>query len=167
MKAHFSFGKSGIGVRPLNGKDVQIGDEVEVAGFVVTNGGSASLEDAITRILATDRPREALELSPLQARNSDTTARLVTMKVRLLEHVQQKDRELLTVAALGTTVSVELRSTNQVGRLAALKTDSVLRLTGIWLGPQTDGSGARYRLLLRDAADARVLRWPTWWTPKG
>jgi PAS domain S-box-containing protein len=159
-------GRRGIEVRPAAGTDVRAGHELEVAGFVVPKERSAILEDAVFRKLATDLPVKPLAISALQARNRETEARLVTLEARLLEHAQEKERELFTVAALGTTFTVELRTTNHVGPLAAVKPDSVLRLTGIWLGPHTGVPDGRYRLLLRNDADARVLYWRTWWTPR-
>jgi PAS domain S-box-containing protein len=159
-------GERGIEVRPSAGTDVRAGDELEAAGFAVRKQRSASLEDAVLRKLGTGLPVEALALRPLQARRQHAEARLVSLEARLLEHRQQKECELLIVAALGTTLTAELRTTNRVGPLAALKPDCVLRLTGIWLRPPADAPDATYRLLLRSAADARVLHWPAWWTPK-
>ncbi|MGO8696704.1 MAG: two-component system sensor histidine kinase NtrB [Limisphaerales bacterium] len=159
-------GQRGIEVRPCPGVDVRTGDDLEVAAYIVPNGHGALLEDAIVRKLGTSLPLEPLALSLQQARNRETEARLVTLEARLLDHVQQQECEFLTVAALGTTFTAELRTTNRAGTLTAFQPDSVLRLTGIWLGRQGDDPDSRYRLRLRDAADARLLHSPSWWTSK-
>jgi len=159
-------GQRGIEVRSSAATEAQAGDKLEVGGFVVSSERSVLLEDAVVRKLGRESALEPLALSPQQAMNPGMEARLVTLEGRLLEHVQQKERDLLAVAALGTTLTAELRTTNQASGLAALPTNSILQLTGIWLGPQGGDLGPGYRLLLRSADDARLLHLPSWWTPK-
>jgi PAS domain S-box-containing protein len=159
-------GRRGIEVRTSAVTEARVGDELEVAGFVVPKGRSARLEDAAVRKLGTNLALRPLALSPQQAKAPEIEGRLVTLEARLLEHVQQPEREFLRVAALGTTLTAELRMTNRVGPMAALQTNSILQLTGIWLGPQCGDPDPRYRLLLRGADDAKLLHLPSWWTPK-
>ena len=140
-------GKRGIEVTTSIPREVRIGDELEVTGFVIPNERSAILEDAVVRKLATDVAIKPLPLSPLQARNREADGRLVTMEARLLEHIQQKECELLTVATLGTTLTAELRTTNQVGPLAALKLDSLLQLTARDCPEKPDGPARAGRMI--------------------
>jgi PAS domain S-box-containing protein len=145
--------------------DLKAGDEIEAAGFLATDGLNRVLEDTVFRRLSRERPISPTVIQLGMTNHDAMCSRLVTLTAPLLEYSRQSDHETLTVGKLPHLVVAELANTNRASALISVPVNSVLQLTGVWLGPENPTPGSNPRLLLRSSADIRVLRLPSWWTP--
>jgi PAS domain S-box-containing protein len=157
-------GPGAVAVRTDSLPDARVGDEVEVAGFLSRFERPACVEDSVVRRLNRDVPVTPRWSSMGDLQNADLCGQLVTVEGLLVDHVRHPERDVLTLEAANTLVSAELADTNELQRLTILKPESLLRLTGILLPPPQASEGLKPCLLLRSAADVKVLRLPTWWT---
>ena len=163
---------------------LQPGDRVEAAGFVELVRYFAEVRDAVFRPLGTAPLPTPLRISVpelLAGMTRDTLVdadvfdgRLVRLPGRLLkvDAGGGKDHRLIFDCA-GRTVLALLDGSVPEAALRAFPLGSEIDVTGVavvnlgtsW--PSTPFTGARdFQLLLRDTADLRVLRAPSWWTPE-
>ena len=164
------------------------GQRVEVAGFVELTRYFAEVRDAVFRPLGTalvpepipatveqlvaDVPKDAVSAS------DDFDGRLVRLPGLLLKVDAGRDGDFrLLLDCAGSTVVGLLGRDTPPGVLARFQPGSQVEVTGIvvlnlvnlfggtW--PATLAADTRdLHLLLRDAADLRILRTPSWWTPE-
>ena len=163
--------------------ELVLGDRVEVSGFVDVMGNFAELNNAAVRKLGRGDPPAPLEPTlqeiysashPTQAPaflHEDYYGRLVAMRGRLdlVERPDANTRRLLFTCE-GQSIAAMLVGP-QVGLLDDLRLGSEIRASGLCLvqfsaerptpvSPKPSGVS----LLLRSAADVRVLRAASWWT---
>ena len=144
--------------------EAQVGDEVEVAGFIALTEQLTCVEDAVVRRLRRGVPVIPMAVQAHAPRDGALNGRLVMVEGKLMDYSRQPDHDLLTVLFSDGLLKAELVNTNPVRQLAGLRPESGLRLTGIWLEPDRGQGIPNHRLLLRSAAEVRVLYPPTWWT---
>lgn len=157
------------------------GDVVEAAGFFQMDNFRAEMTNAAFRVVGYQapprplpiRPRDAFRFSPgtAYAHSPDVDDRLVTLRGRLVGVERMAGMPpVLNLEASGHFF-VAAFATSHPRAAAGLRPGSLLDVTGIlaityanppdamdWMRPTA------VRVLLRDAADIRVIRAASWWT---
>ncbi|MFM9026321.1 MAG: ATP-binding protein [Planctomycetaceae bacterium] len=171
------------------GMPFQPGDRVEVAGFPDMTTGVGAVTSAIARRLSHGTPPPPLRIQPgdivrVNAEHSQvgSVARpgsydgcLIRCGGRLEAINQGDDGTLLTLTENGTAFTARVTE-RETADAKPFVLGSELEITGIVRAerrPAGDTESERgstslsqVGLLVRDRADIRVVRLPTWWTPR-
>jgi signal transduction histidine kinase len=135
------------------------GDLLDVVGFPRPDGFAPVLEDASFRILSRNPPPGPLQATASDLLSGRRNAHLVHIEGSVIDVVRAAPRVTILVDASGSIISAGLASDTTSPLLGALETGSRVRLTGV-VGPSS-----AQRLLLRSAADIRLIAPAPFWNP--
>jgi signal transduction histidine kinase len=158
-------GRSGVKFVPANGIDAEVGDMVDVAGFLELGGASPVLREAIIRTTAhVEMPAPKL-LKPEDLLRDEHDSTYVKVEGILLGVSEQPDKVVLELQNGLRRFIAELTGEFDV---KAWVPGSRLELTGVYIGQggnQVLGQPINaFQLLLNSDADIAVLSKPPWWT---
>ncbi len=163
-------GATGLQIHTTETQALASGDQVEVLGFPALGTYSAILEDAVFRRTGrVDDPRP-VNATPEQMLRGEWDASLVAVRGVLLESIRQHGAQSLVMQAGDIIFHARLGATgSEAPELPAA--GSLLELTGICVVAETTVVGARlspsmFAVLLRSAADIRIVQAPSWWTAR-
>jgi diguanylate cyclase (GGDEF)-like protein len=160
-------GDYGLFIRTLQGRDLQIGDLVDIAGFASMGEYTPVLEDVVYRKLGTGSAPGPVAVTAEQLFKGDADARLVTVQAELLKQTRTLQEHTLLLTANDRTFSAVLAGKSSSESVESIAEGSVLELTGtcfVEVYPNKTPKGVQ--LLLRSPADITVLRRPSWWTTR-
>jgi signal transduction histidine kinase len=179
-------GANGVAVKPQSAETVRPGDRIEAAGFIDTSGRVAGLEQAFVKRLAPGPSPEPLVVAPDEivsvneaaadsgqmAYPGDYDGCLVRFTGELVEARSTADGGMLLVHAGDSSVTA-MAQPDDFTRLKKLPPGATLDLVGIvrteWSrlpGDQFSHPLRRLGLIVRSAADVRLVRAPPWWTAR-
>jgi PAS domain S-box-containing protein len=162
-------GTGGTRVQLLRPEAVRLGDTVEVVGFPSSNDGMIGFSDAQLRVLHSGHPLAPAEIDSIE-KILFTRAyenQLVRLKGRLLESILPNVRPQLMLGNGASMFVAMLEQTGSNKPMPKLEPGSLLELTGICImQPGEEKSPNRFRILLRNPGDIRVVQRPNWWTPR-
>jgi signal transduction histidine kinase len=179
-------GPVGVRVATASAEPLTPGDRVEAAGFIDRAGRVAGLRHAVVRRLGPGPPPQpiavfaddivAVNLRAARERSSAVPADyencLVTFPATLVERQSTHDGGALRLTAGSTSVTARL-SEAAFRDVRWIMPGSEVALTGIvhteWSAPAADGFSRpldRLALDVRSAADVRLVRPASWWTPR-
>lgn len=179
---HLQDGAGGIVVKTDSREPFAAGDSVAVAGFPDFSGPVAGLKHALVRRLGSGPAPEPRRISPDEivaanmqssrtrriAEPGDFIGCLVRHAATLVEARSTATGGELLLRA-GNALETARLSRDDFARLAWLAPGSDLDVTGIvepgW-GRDPQAPPDRVGLLVRSAADVRLVRPPSWWTPR-
>jgi signal transduction histidine kinase len=179
---HLQDGAGGIVVKTDSREPVAAGDRVAVAGFPDFSGPVAGLKHALVRRIGSGPAPEPRSVEPdaivaanMQAHSvrkiaapGDYVGCLVRHPATLVEARATETSGELLLRAGSSLVTARLRGAD-FPRLAKLAPGSELDVTGIvepgW-SREPQAVPDRIGLLVRSAADVRLVRSPPWWTPR-
>ncbi len=146
------------------------GTLVDVVGFPQLGEYRPRLEDASVRTLAPAPPPAApapRAVRPEEALRGELDGELVTLEGRLVELLRTEGERRLVLQSPLCVFEAVLPSAAGGEALDTLRAQSRLAVTGIAV---VHGDAARVpqsvQVLLRDAADVRVVAGAPWWTPR-
>ena len=165
------------------------GDVAEVSGFVSTAAPVASVIEAVARKVGVAPPPEPVAIEPATISLLNLAARARFEAAEPGDYYGCLIRFPATVVDVRTTrVGGEiLLHTEEMGLSAMADVLGFATLRKLPVGAQVDVTGivqpevaatddpmatrqgvadSRVQILLRSAADIRVVRWPSWWTPR-
>ncbi len=156
----------GVRVEDSAGLAANVGDTVEVSGYVKPTLYSAIFKDDTVRLLWSGTPVPPISVTPIQAASGSYDARFIEVQGHL--------SNVVTDAA--GHVELEIREDSQSFKailknapkryLRELQPGSYLRLRGVCvLDRQYTQATTAFALLLRSEDDVQVLAGPPWWTP--
>jgi PAS domain S-box-containing protein len=165
--AYISDGKTGLRIDTRQQIALKPGDHVDVVGFPRLSDFTLALEDALCRRNGSGLPPTPIPVTADQILRGDYDSLLVSIDGRLLEKSVFPGKQTL-VLKTGTTIfdaSIGQPETDPV--LVSLRSDSVLRLTGVCLVKQ-DGNGHNlsFQISLRSRDDIVITQLPPWWTAR-
>jgi signal transduction histidine kinase len=180
-------GVTGIRVKMRGSDPLQVGDRVQVAGFLDESQKNRSLTEAVVRTTggrakvspADIQPEEILDIyttwstANLIGNRGDFDRRLIRFEARLVESLDGVPGQHDLVLATDRSILLASLATANPRALENLRNGSKLRVTGIAqlvFDPEPFPSGIpdypRVELLLRSPADIAVIAVPSWWTPQ-
>jgi signal transduction histidine kinase len=183
---HLQDGAAGVRAATRSIEPFTPGDRVEVAGFVDRSGRVAGLTDAILRKTHSGPPPNPTMIAPdevvalntravtssVMASPGDYEGCLIRFPARLLEARLSHDGGLLVLSA-GKTNVVALTALADFLALRRLMPGSELEVTGIvatdWKFDPSQWPATipdRMTVIVRSADDVRLVRSPSWWTPR-
>lgn len=163
---------------------VRVGDRIEAVGFASVRARFVEWQRAVVRVIGTaplpppvaSRPDHILRtgLSVAERSENDWDGRLISLTGRLDRVDILSDGQCqLTISSGGHVITAILGWPDRTGFIASLRPGSSVSATGICVIQYSDvWPTSRYAdptgmsLLLRHAADVRVLRAASWWTPE-
>jgi signal transduction histidine kinase len=175
-------GAGGIMAKTDSREPLSPGDRVAVAGFPDLSGPVAGLKHALVRRLASGPAPEPRAIAPAEivavnmrshetrtiAEPGDFVGCLVRHPATLVEARPTEAGGELLLRAGEALVTARLRKAD-FASLAGIAAGSEVDVTGIvepgW-SREPQAIPDRIGLLVRSAADVRVLRPPSWWTPR-
>ncbi len=159
-------GNDGLYVESNQRTRLEVGDNVEVAGFPsVSQGLSPILKHAIFRSLGTRAQVSPHPVVALQVLQGEHDSELVRITGHLLHDEELHGERVLTMEADSATFDVDLRPHGRSQGLPPLEIGSLLELTGVCSVQANDeGVPTDFWIILRSGQDIAVLRTPSWWT---
>ncbi len=159
-------GTSGLQFITRTTVPLRVGDQVEVAGFLVLGGPVPVLREAMVRRTGHAHLPAARQLMENALLNENYDSTLVKVKVRLASLSNEKRDEVLGLQ-IGSHVIVA-RLDRKLGVMQPVPIGSQLEMTGVYVGRGGDRAVGRaidsFELLLNSPADIQVLARPSWWT---
>ena len=157
----------GVSVFTRDDIEFEVGDFVDVVGFVSTGGYSPSLQYAVARKLRGDAEPAPIAITLQTAMEGTQDARLVRVEGVLVEHAVGVGEDILTLQSDGLIYHAHLA--REEGQPAFnLRMGSTLELTGVASGEINENrltvSMSSFRLYLRSADDIVVLSEAPRWT---
>jgi signal transduction histidine kinase len=149
---------------------VKPGDVVEAVGFPATGEYvSPGLQDAVYRRIGPGAPLPALEIAPENGSRDTNHAALVQLEAVVLNRVERRSEQVLELQSGSVVFDAHLDAVpGQKDPLASIPDGSRVLVTGICLVPANlkllSPRPQAFSLLLRSAADVRLLERPSWWT---
>ena len=166
----FQDATQGICAQSSQDTNLQVGELVDVLGYVTLGGYRPTLVDAVFKPMGAGKPIAPSVVTASQALRGDHDAELVQIEGRLIGNQTTTDNPTLVFSADGFVFPVSLPPGSN---LAKLHNGSVLRLTDV-CSVQIDhqrtvrGFGSAitksFSIILQSPADMTVLRTPSFWT---
>jgi signal transduction histidine kinase/CheY-like chemotaxis protein len=162
-----------LGASVLSSKltSLQPGDIVDAVGFPVLGDNAQTIQDAIFRRLGTAPLPAPHLISAKDALTGDHEGDLVRIDGRVIEQYRTAEQYTFLLNAGDTVFSAILPADMADQALDGLRSGSRVRLTGVCTIPETQATRhfrvpKSFQILLRSAADVRVLQRASWWTPE-
>ena len=156
----------GVAVEPAKKSNVNVGDRVEVAGYVARGRSYETLEDAQVR-----KTGHSSSSNPLPIRIEDAIAggprlRLVRIEGWLVEQRVTPGEQVLIMRTGRNVFEAYLQRAPNGPAVAELRPDSLLALTGVCLQESTPDAPRpdTVRIVLRSPFDVVVRKAAPWWT---
>ncbi len=157
-------GTSGLAIQHHALQRLEVGDLVEAAGIVQPGEFSPVMRQGEIRRVGSGPPPRATRVTADQVLDDALDLQLVEIDAFLVDQVTTPSEQALIVQAGGVTFTAKL---DIAGKLPAIQSNSLLRLTGvssIELGDAEDVRPESFSLALRSSADVVVIRSAPWWT---
>lgn len=148
--------------------DAEVGETVDVVGFLPAHAAQRGLADALVRRRGTGAPVAPLAIDTEQMRGRQHAAELVRVTAALRRRYRELGREHLFMEDGNQLFEAVLELPQPDQAVDAIREGSVLRLTGVCEALEQWDLAARVtqpcRLLLRSPADLEILRPASRWT---
>lgn len=163
----------GLEVQTRQSTALDLGDRVEVLGFVHQGDYTPVLQDASYRKVSAGNTPVPYGLGHDEALKGTFNYCLVQITAILIDRARNRGGEYLILQESGFIFQASLNTTNVGDSFARLEHDSMLSITGVcridpgeeWqAGPEWRAK--TFQVLLRSPDDVRLLRPPPWWTPR-
>jgi len=163
-------GEQGVGVQTQARVPLQLGDQVEVLGFVSQGEYTPQLQDATYRKIFSGRPPAPAALTPDEVLKGNHDCRLIRVAARVLDRTQHGAEWDLVLQEGNSIFHALLESVKGEDAFAGLANGSRVAVTGVCqIDPGEWEAGEAWRargfsIKLRSVADVVLLQAPSWWT---
>lgn len=143
------------------------GDIIEATGLPGWESNRAVLRDAAFRRVNHTDDFEPLSLNEPRDPSPDMDSRLVTIEGKLLNARTEGDTINLAIQNEETIFNAFLYTPETNASVPSWSSESIVELTGVYelvRDERREPSG--FRMHLRTPNDVKILRHPSWWTPK-
>jgi len=157
-------GTSPLYIQCLHKPDVEIGDEIDAVGFVITSSFRLEMSETVYHRRGKGVLPEPISLNPAQAVSGLGDSQLMTLEGRLVERVPGTKGYGLVMQGSDWNFLAYLEETQPIDVIDTLKQGSLLQLTGVGCMQNVDRQAINQLVLhLRTPNDVRVLKTPSWW----
>ena len=163
-------GEQGVEVQTLEQDPLQIGDRVEVLGFVSQGDYTPYLQDAIYQKTSTGPPPEPVSLTTDEVLKGNHDCRLIRVAGRVLDRSLHGAERYLILQDGDFIFHAYLNQSGGEDTFAEIPNGSRVAATGVCqIDPGEWEAGDAWRakgfsIQLRSPADVAVLQAPSWWT---
>ena len=165
-------GEQGVEVQTTQRSPLQLGDRVEVLGFINQGEYTPMLQDAVYRKISSGTPPQPAKVTPDDALKGNHDCRLIQISARVLDRTQYGSERYLILQAGDSIFHAYLKQPDGPDAFAGLQNGSRVSVTGVCKidpGEWSAGEAWRakaFRIELRSLADLVLLQSPPWWTLK-
>jgi signal transduction histidine kinase len=163
-------GEQGVEVQTRERDPLELGDRVEVLGFVSQGEYTPVLQDAVYRKISPGQPPSPALLTSDEALKGNHDCRLIRVTARLLDRTQHGSERYLILQDGDFIFHAYLGQAEGEDAFTALENGSRVAVTGVCqIDPGEWVAGDAWRakafsIELRSAADVMLLNSPPWWT---
>ncbi|EEF63042.1 sensor histidine kinase [Pedosphaera parvula] len=163
-------GEHGVEVQTKEPGPLQLGDRVEVLGYVNQGDYTPLLQDAVYRTLSTSKPPTPSQLTHDEALKGEHDCQLVQIVARLIDRTQHGSEQFLILQEGNFIFQASLKQNGGHDNFALLENDSRVAVTGVCRierGEWQAGENWRaksFSIRLRSPDDVVLLESPPWWT---
>ena len=165
-------GDHGVEIQTRDSVPLNIGDRVEVLGFVSQGDYTPLLQDAVYRKISSGAPLPPARRTTDEALKGDHDCRLIQVSARLIDRTQHGSEQFLILQESNFIFQASLKLTDGHDNFALLQNGSLVAVTGVcridpgeWHAGE-DWRAKSFSLQMRTAADVELLESPSWWTLK-
>ncbi|HEX4349623.1 MAG TPA: ATP-binding protein, partial [Verrucomicrobiae bacterium] len=165
-------GEQGVEVQTTQRAPLQLGDQVEVLGFINQGEYTPILQDAIYRKISSGTPPEPAQVTPDEVLKGNHDCRLIQISGRVLDRTQYGEERYLILQEGDHIFHAYIRDPDGPNTFSKLENGSRVSVTGVCRidpGQWEAGEAWRakaFRVELRSVADVVLRQSPSWWTPK-
>jgi len=165
-------GEHGVEVETKEGEPLQLGDKVEVLGFVSQGDYTPLLQDGIYRKISNGTPPPAMEVTPDEALTGNHDCQLIKISARLVDRALHGAEQYLVLQESNFIFQASLKPFDGRDNFGLLENGSRLEVTGVCrIEPGQWQAGDNWRaksfsIQLRSPDDVVLLQAPPWWTLK-
>ncbi len=163
-------GEQGVEVQTKERSSLQLGDRVQVLGFVRQGEYTPRLEDAAYQKISSGHLPKPVKLTPDEALKGNHDCRLIQVAARVLDRTQHGAECYLILQDGGIIFHASLKQVESEDAFVGLANGSRVAVTGVCqIDPGEWEAGEAWRakafsIKLRSAADVVLLSAPPWWT---
>lgn len=163
-------GENGVEVQTKQRDALQLGDRVEVLGFVSHGTYTPILQDAIYRKNSSGQPVQPTQVTVNDALKGNHDCRLVQITARLLDRALHWPERYLILQNSDFIFHAYLKQAERSDAFVGLANGSLVAVTGVCqIDPGEWRAGEAWRakgfsIELRSADDVVLLESPPWWT---
>lgn len=162
---YLSDGRNGLRVNSAEPASFKPGDRLDVAGFPHVSDFTFTVEDAVCRRIGSQKPLAPIPVTVDQVLKGDYDSLPVSIEGCLLAKSVLADSQTLVLNDGRVVFGAFTRQPDGAQKLAAISTNSVLRVTGICVADKNENEhNQAFRVLLQSAGDVAVIHQPPWWT---
>lgn len=162
----------GVEVQTKESTPLDLGDRVEVMGFVSQGDYTPLLQDAVYRRISSNQPPTAAFITTDEALTGNYDCQLVQISARLVDRALHGSEEYLILQETNLIFQASLKQVYGHDVFDFLENGSRVSITGVCRiepGEWTAGNNWRaksFSIQLRSPTDAVLLEPPPWWTLK-
>jgi signal transduction histidine kinase len=163
-------GEQGVEVQTKERSPLQLGDRVQVLGFVSQGEYTPRLEDAAYQKISSGDLTGPVTLTPDEVLKGNHDCRLIQVAARVLDRTQHGAERYLILQDGDIIFHAYLKQAESEDAFVALANGSRVAVTGVCqIDPGEWEAGEAWRakafsIKLRSAADVVLLSAPSWWT---
>jgi signal transduction histidine kinase len=165
-------GEQGVEVQTVQRTPLQLGDRVEVLGFINQGDYTPMLQDAVYRTNSNGTLPKLEKVTPDEALKGNHDCRLIQVSGRVLDRTQYGSERYLILQNGDHIFHAYLKQHDGPDAFAGLENGSEVSVTGVCRidpGDWAAGDAWRakaFRIELRSVADVVLVQSPPWWTLK-
>ena len=165
-------GEHGVEIETKEREPLQIGDKVEVLGFVSQGDYTPLLQDGVYRKISNGSPPHALTVTPDEVLRGNLDFQLIKISARLVDRALHGAEQYLVLQESNFIFQASLKPTDGHDIFKLLENGSRLEVTGVCrIEPGEWQAGDNWRaksfsVQLRSPEDVVLLQAPPWWTLK-
>ncbi len=163
-------GQQGVEAQTTGRAPLQLGDRVEVLGFVSQGIYTPTLEDAVYQKISTGEAPAPIVLTPDEALKGNDDCCLIQVTARVLDHTLHGADRSLILQEGGSIFHADLKQTEGQDAFTGLPNGTRVAVTGVcqidpgeWVAGEAWRAKA-FSIKLRSAADVAVVQAAPWWT---
>jgi signal transduction histidine kinase len=165
-------GEHGVQVQTKEREPLQLGDKIEVLGFISQGDYTPLLQDGIYRKISSDPPPVPTPVTPDEALTGKYDCQLIQVPARLIDRSVHGSENSLLLQQSNFIFQASIKRLNGLDILPQLENGSYVKVTGVCrIEPGEWQAGDNWRaksfsIQLRSPNDVALVLAPPWWTLK-
>lgn len=165
-------GNHGVQIQTKETSPLQLGDQVEVLGFVSQGDYTPLLQDGVYRKISHGGPPPPMQVTPDEALAGNYDCQLIELEARLLDRTLHGSEQYLVLQESNFIFQASLKKYEGRDNFSSLQNGSRVSVTGVCrIEPGEWQAGNNWRaksfsVQLRSPNDVVLMEAPPWWTLK-